>query len=155
MPPLIDDDTFRDRFVIKNDVPVNDYVSSASETVKEWVGAEVYVDAEKLGADIGPTDPARAKRLRLAELYLAMYYYYPAASIQIESGVIVMTDRSEGENGGVIRSFEKPEQRREGRQGFYDAAREIAAPYILLPARKGSRYGAVRAATPLKTKLNF
>jgi hypothetical protein len=155
MPPLVNDDTFRDRFVIKNDVPVSDYVSTASETVKEWVGTEVYTDAEKLDVGAGPTDLPRAKRLRLAELYLAMYYYYPAASIQIESGVIVMTDRSEGENGGVIRSFEKPEQRREGREGFYDAAREIAAPYLLLPARIGSRNGAVRAATPLKTRLIF
>jgi hypothetical protein len=124
---LVSGDTFRDRFTIKSDVPVQDAVSAAGASIEEWVGAEAYTDSESET----PSNPARAARLRLAELYLAMYYFYPTASLQIESGVIVATDRSEGD---VVRSFETPKQRQEGRQGYYDMALDLAAPYRVVEA---------------------
>ena len=132
---LITPEIFRDRFALKSDVPVDEYISTASEEIKTWVGADVYADAEKLfdgNEATSPSNLARAYKLALAERSLAMYYYYPTASLKIESGVIVKTDRSEGEGGGVIRAFENARERREGRQGFYDAALELVKPYLLV-----------------------
>jgi hypothetical protein len=128
---LVTAETFRNTFNLRDSsVPLETYLSAASSEVKNWVGVQAYVDAEKLSDGnpaTNPDDVSRAHRLTLAETYLAMYYGYPAFSIQIESGVIVKADRSEGE---VVRSFENARERREGRKGYYDMAVELVEPYL-------------------------
>ncbi len=121
--PLTNDESFRSRFNIRDeDTPTDSYVATASAVIEEWVGDEAYADAE----GDSPDDFARALKLTEAENYLAMHYAFPVLSLQIESGVIVLADRSEGE---TVRQFNRPKEIKEGAQYFLDLAQELAAPY--------------------------
>jgi hypothetical protein len=129
---LVSDQSFRDKFNFRDtSIDIAEYLSTASLEVEAWVGADVYSDAERLtdgDSATTPMDVRRAYRLKLAETYLAMYYAYPALSVQIESGVIVLSDRSEGE---TIRQFNKPQDIRSGANAFLQMAEEAAGPYLL------------------------
>jgi hypothetical protein len=133
---LASEQSFRDKFNFRDtSIDIAEYLNTASLEIEAWVGTDVYGDAKKLtdgNSATAPTDVRRAYRLKLAETYLAMYYAYPALSVQIESGVVVLSDRSEGE---TIRQFNKPQDIRSGANAFLEMAEEAAAPY-LLPAEQ-------------------
>ncbi len=127
--PLTSEQAFRDTFNFRDaSIDITGYLDSASSEIRAWVGADVYAGLSTEGS--APEDVRRARRLALAETYLSMHYAYPILATQVESGTVVLADRSEGD---IVRQFPKPKEMAEGARVFYDQAAALAAPYMVAP----------------------
>lgn len=128
---LISAQLFRGTYNFRDEtIQLDTYLNSASAEIKQWVGTGAYADAEKQFDEDSSTvcsNPERAYRLQLAEIYLAMYYAYPVLALQVETGVIVLSDRDEGQ---LVRQFLKPGDIEAGAAVYLEKAKELTTPYL-------------------------
>jgi hypothetical protein len=128
---LIDADELRTKFDIAQQIKnerLTFCIENASRTLRSWVGAEAYDDANSET----PDDEDRASALVAAELYLSMYHALLNTGARIRKDGIVKSEQdAAGPIGGnIVNQFYSPDELIKMRREYFDQAETLAAEFM-------------------------
>jgi hypothetical protein len=125
---LITETDLREIFDISVDIKpgrITRHLTAAGRQMRVWVGDEAYDDA-LLDA---PTDATRKEDLELAEAHLAMSFAVLGINTALRARGIVQTETVEGKT--IVR-YHSPKEIVDLQQAFFDTARSLADPYLVI-----------------------